>query len=97
MKERFFIVYDFVNDSRRASFVKILEKYGMRVQYSIFEFDLTKARKIELLAKLRQKKYLFDCRGEAVLILPVSRDSLKKIQRYGETVDVFDHSAIFAI
>ena len=54
--EHFFIVYDFSSDSRRAKFVKTLEKYGIRIQFSIFEFSLTKARKIEMLAHLKTMK-----------------------------------------
>ena len=97
MKEHFFIIYDFTSNSRRAKFVKILEKYGIRIQYSVFEFFLTKARKIELLAKLRKEKFLEDHKNEAVMIIPVSMDVAKKIERFGNTIDIIKKSGIFSI
>ncbi|MEI8137425.1 MAG: CRISPR-associated endonuclease Cas2 [Bacteroidota bacterium] len=51
------VIYDFKSNSRRAKFVKTLEKYGVRVQYSVFEFFLTKARKIEIMAKLKRGEF----------------------------------------
>ena len=97
MREHFFIVYDFVEDSRRARCVKILEEYGIRVQYSIFEFFLTKARKIELISRLKKAGFLKDNRGEAFMIVPVSRDTSKKIKRYGNTVDIVAQPGIFSV
>lgn len=97
MREHFFIIYDFASDSRRARFVKILEKYGLRVQYSVFEFFLTKARKIELMAKLKKSEFFENKKGEAVMIIPVSQDTARKIERFGETVDVITRSGIFSI
>ncbi len=97
MKERFFIAYDFVSDKRRAKFVKILEKYGIRIQYSLFEFSITKAKKIEFFAKLKKHEFLQDNEGESVVIIPAFQDSIKKIERYGNTVNIFDKSSLFLI
>jgi len=97
MKHHFFIVYDFEKDKRRAKCVKILEKYGIRVQYSIFEFYLTEARKIELISWLDDDKFLEDRKGEAFMILPVSKDCAKKIRRFGKTVDVIDKPCIVSL
>ena len=38
---RFIICYDITDDSLRAKIVKILEDYGERIQYSVFEFSVT--------------------------------------------------------
>jgi CRISPR-associated endonuclease Cas2 len=95
--EHFFVVYDFSNDSRRSKFVKTLEKYGVRIQFSIFEFSLSKARKIEMLAKLKKLEYFTESKDEAVMIIPVSQDISKKIERYGNTIDVIGKSGIFSI
>jgi CRISPR-associated protein Cas2 len=97
MKEHFLIIYDFTNNSRRAKFVKVLEKYGIRIQYSVFEFFLTKARKTELLAKLRKEKFLENNKNEAVMIIPISLDVAKKIERFGDTIDIIGKSGIFSI
>lgn len=97
MKERFFIAYDFVSDKRRARFVKILEKYGIRVQFSLFEFSLTKARKIELFTQFKKGEFLQNRKDESIIVIPVSKDSMQKIERYGGTVDIFDKSGIFLV
>lgn len=97
MKEHFFVVYDFKSDSRRARFVKTLEKYGVRVQYSVFEFFLTKARKIEMMAKLKQNEFFDNKKDEAVMIIPVSQDTARKIERFGDTIDVVGQAGIFSI
>jgi CRISPR-associated protein Cas2 len=95
--EHFFVVYDFSCDSRRAKFVKILEKYGIRIQFSIFEFYLTKARKIEMLAKLKKLEYFSETKDEAIIIIPVSQDVSKKIERYGTTIDIIGKSGVFLV
>jgi len=95
--EHFFVVYDFSDDSRRAKFVKILEKYGMRIQYSIFEFSITNARKIEMIGLLKNGDFLQNNKNEAIMIIPISIDIAKKILRYGETVNLVGKAGIFFI
>ncbi len=95
--EHFFVVYDFSSDSRRAKFVKTLEKYGVRIQFSIFEFSLTKARKIEMFAHLKKYEYFTESKDEAIMIIPISQDISKKIERYGNTIDIIGKSGIFSI
>lgn len=41
MEERVIIAYDVADDRRRYHLCKALERYGMRIQYSIFELFLT--------------------------------------------------------
>jgi len=51
---RHVIAYDITDDRRRARVACILLDYGERVQYSVFEADLTAKELDELLEKLRQ-------------------------------------------
>ncbi len=97
MKERFFIAYDFISDKRRAKFVKTIEKYGLRIQYSLFEFELTKPKKIELFAKLEKNNFFEDEQDESIIIIPISVDYKEKIKRYGAKNDVFDKNVIFVV
>jgi len=48
------ISYDISDDSRRNSVNKILEHYGIRIQYSLFECNLDIDRLNELLQKLKK-------------------------------------------
>ncbi len=95
MKEKFFIAYDFISNKRRAKFVKTIEKYGVRIQYSIFEFSLTKPRKIEMIAALKKEDFFSDSKEESIIIIPISKDFDKKIERYGSTSDALDRDIFF--
>lgn len=48
----YLICYDIASDRLRRQIVKILEGYGRRVQYSVFECELTEKRYQELYQKL---------------------------------------------
>jgi len=48
------ISYDISDDSRRNSVSKILERYGTRVQFSLFECNLDTEKLNELLQKLKE-------------------------------------------
>lgn len=40
-KTNFLVIFDISNDKHRKKVVKILEKYGYRIQYSAFECSFT--------------------------------------------------------
>lgn len=90
IRERFFMAYDISDDKRRIHLVKILEEFGVRSQFSLFEFWLTKARKIELLSALREKHFLQDNPEESFLIIPIPESFENKIERYGQTTKIFE-------
>lgn len=48
----YLVSYDIVSDRLRNKIAKTLEGYGRRVQYSVFECDLTEKRYKELYQKL---------------------------------------------
>ena len=50
----FVVAYDIGSDKRRNQLVSLLENYGHRAQYSIFECDLDQKRFEMLLAELRR-------------------------------------------
>lgn len=64
------IVFDIHNNKRRSKAVKLLLSYGIRVQYSVFEFDLEK-NKFEKL-KNGLKKILSDNDALRIYELPRS-------------------------
>ncbi len=47
------VSYDITNDRRRAKIARLLEGFGQRVQYSVFECELTDAH-----YQVLKKKYL---------------------------------------
>lgn len=48
----YIVSYDITNDRCRNKIAKELENYGLRVQYSVFECDITKKKMDELYEKL---------------------------------------------
>lgn len=48
----YLVSYDIASDHLRNKVAKVLEGYGQRVQYSVFECDLTEKRYKELYQKL---------------------------------------------
>lgn len=48
------ISYDIANDKRRAKIAKALEGRGTRVQYSVFECELTRSQFAELKTRLQK-------------------------------------------
>ncbi|MCP4358141.1 MAG: CRISPR-associated endonuclease Cas2 [Chloroflexi bacterium] len=74
---RVVISYDISDDKCRRTIAKKLEGYGYRVQYSVFECDVTakqlKKLKRELNPSVQTK------RGDSIRFYPLSADAVEKI------------------
>ena len=55
---KYLVSYDITSDKRRRKVVKILEGYGFRVQYSVFECELSSKQFKELSKRLEPCLYL---------------------------------------
>lgn len=68
-REHFIVVsYDIANDRRRQKVVKIMEGYGVRKQYSVFECRLTVRNFQRLRDKLAE---VIDRKEDSVLFYPL--------------------------
>jgi len=81
---RFLICYDITDDKIRSKAVKILENYGVRVQYSVFEFNLNPAKILEMKYKLLKKK-LIDQKFVSFTIYPLCENCYNKVERFGDS------------
>ncbi|MGF1496967.1 MAG: CRISPR-associated endonuclease Cas2 [Elainellaceae cyanobacterium] len=54
----YLICYDIVNDRRRDRTARLLEGYGLRIQKSVFECNLTPDQYDFLQRRLQTKRYL---------------------------------------
>lgn len=70
------ISYDIANDRRRTKVAHALEGNGTRVQYSVFEFNLTPHQLKQVQARLRK---LIDPRVDRVRIYVVPADAVPAI------------------
>lgn len=70
----YFISYDISNVKRLQQVSKLLENYGIRVQYSFFQCDMDKARIAELTQTLLT---VIDRKADSLLIMPVCANCLE--------------------
>lgn len=78
---RVVISYDISDNKRRSKIAKIMEGYGYRVQYSVFECELDRKKLAELMQRLRplvNKKA-----EESIRFYPLSAESEKKLKVIG--------------
>jgi len=71
--------YDISSDKNRAMVFKIMKKYGLRVQYSVFEGELTKT---QLKDMMRDAKKFIDNKSDSLRIYSLCascRDNIKII------------------
>jgi CRISPR-associated protein Cas2 len=64
----FVVAYDIVKDRRREKVMNTLKNFGLRVQYSVFECELTMGKLNELRQRLQT---LIDPRRDRVHIYPL--------------------------
>jgi len=77
------ISYDFSNDKVRSKFSKFLEKFGRRLQYSVFEIKNSPRMLQNILNEIEldyKKKFTG---ADSIIIIPICEGDRKKIRRYG--------------
>jgi len=78
--QQFILVsYDVVSDSRRRKVMKTMEGFGQRVQYSVFECQLTPAQITEMQRKLKK----LVGKEDSVRFYAISADDVKRIAVLG--------------
>lgn len=76
-KKTFYVVaYDIKEDRKRARVSKILERYGIRVNFSVFECMFTD---IQLLQVQEKIKKILDKRSDTVIYYPICVNCYTKI------------------
>lgn len=77
------ICYDFSNDKLRAKFAKFLDKYGKKVQYSVYEIRNSKRMLDNILTEINHTFKRKFTSSDSVLIFQICEGDKKKIIRYG--------------
>ena len=78
---RFLIVYDISEDKIRNKVSKILKQYGIRVQYSAFEIEISRT---ELKSLLEEIEVMIDPETDSVFAFELSKNTQKKTIKIGE-------------
>jgi len=77
------VSYDFTSDRRRAKFSKFLEKYGRRIQYSVFELKNSPRVLENIMTEidLRYKPYFTNT--DSIVIIKMCQPCKDKVKRFG--------------
>ena len=77
------VSYDFEDDRARGRFSKFLEKYGRRIQYSVFQLRESERvlQNVLLEVELKYKKTFIG--ADSIVIFHVCEGCTKKVKRYG--------------
>jgi CRISPR-associated protein Cas2 len=75
------IVYDITCDKRRKKVSDLLEGYGQRFQYSVFECILSQTKYSELQKRLRKQVKSSE---DSVRFYPLSKHTFNQIETWGE-------------
>ena len=75
------IVYDITCDKRRKKVSDLLEGYGQRVQYSVFECILSQSKYSELQKRLRKQVKSSE---DSIRFYPLSKHTFNQIETWGE-------------
>jgi CRISPR-associated protein Cas2 len=78
----FWIVsYDIVDDRRRYKVSQILESYGTRAQYSVFECEITDRQQMSLQGKLRA---VIDTDEDDIRFYPMNEAYIERVKTLGK-------------
>jgi CRISPR-associated protein Cas2 len=75
------IAYDVADGRRRYQICKALERYGMRIQYSVFELSITRKELYELVDHLNG---LIDNAVDRILVVQLCGGCHATVGRYGD-------------
>ena len=87
------VAYDICNARRMKKVAALCLDYGVRVQYSIFEFDLDERLTKRFLSELAA---LIDPKEDRVMVVPVCESCRKSIRCLGKIVP-FKQEELFLV
>ena len=79
------IAYDIPEDKRRKKVADLLEGYGQRVQYSVFECQLNTQQYQDLQRRLRK---IIKLEEDNIRFYPLSRHTLSQVETWGVGIAV---------
>lgn len=78
----YLIAYDISDDKRRKKIADLLEGYGKRVQFSVFECVLVSKKFQELKSRLR--RHYREENGDSLRFYPISHHTLPQVEVWGD-------------
>ncbi len=87
----YFVSYDISSNKLRKKVADLLEDYGIRIQYSVFECDLDTRKYRELYAKMT--KLTADMQDGSVIFCPICDKCYSKKRVIGDAVPTARHDS----
>jgi CRISPR-associated protein Cas2 len=76
----YLVAYDIPDDKRRKKISDVLEGYGSRVQYSVFECVLNQKQYKEMRTRLKK---IFKDEEDNLRFYPISQHTLNQLETWG--------------
>ena len=77
----YFISYDVSDAKRLHKVAKTLENYGIRVQYSFFEWEMKEEQKTKLVSEILK---IIKVKEDSLLVYPLCEDCIQTVQSVGQ-------------
>jgi len=77
------VSYDFASDRRRAKFSKFLEKFGRRIQYSVFELKNSPRVLENILTEINLRHKPYFTNTDSIVIIKMCQSCKDKVKRFG--------------
>jgi len=91
---RYIITYDIANDRKRTKLSTLLEAYGTRVNYSVYECELTQRQMDNLIVKIERHK-LFNAQTDSLRFYYIHSSVLAKCFELSDRPDPFEEEDMF--
>ncbi len=91
---KYVVSYDISNDRRRTKLASLLDKYGTRVNYSVYECELNERKLDKLLCEIELKK-LLDKKYDSLRFYHIHENSLERSFEFTQRADPFTYEEMF--
>ena len=91
---KYVVTYDITNDKRRTKLSDLLGTYGNRVNYSVFEIELSEARREKLLYEIELKK-LINKKYDSLRFYHLCENCVPKSFDVGNREDPFEEQVLY--
>ncbi|MGE4456982.1 MAG: CRISPR-associated endonuclease Cas2 [Arcobacteraceae bacterium] len=91
---RYVVAYDISNDKRRKKLADLLDGYGTRVNYSVYEIELNATKYKKLLNEIEEKKLLHK-KYDSIRLYHICENCLPKCSELSNAPDPFAPKEMF--
>jgi len=90
----YLITYDVIDNKNRKKISDLLETYGYRVNYSVFECELNKTKLKKLLNEIESKKFI-NKKSDSLRFYHICKNCVPKSFEVSNRADIFEEKELF--